>query len=93
MAGKRWRSKHAAQVALQGVTLLGDGLYSNQPYCAMVRQQSCHFICMCKPDSHPKFYERVALWQAADVMTARETRQWNGRSTAVTHVRSLNDVL
>jgi hypothetical protein len=35
-AGKRWLSKHAAQVAPHGVTLLGDDLYSNQPLCALV---------------------------------------------------------
>ena len=35
-AGKRWLSKHAAQIAPHGVTLLGDDLYSTQPFCALV---------------------------------------------------------
>ena len=92
-AGKRWLSKHAAQVAPHGVTFLGDDLYSNQPFCALVLQHQCNFILTCKPDSHPKFYERVAFWQATDAMAAREAHHWNGRFTEVTLVRYLNDVL
>ena len=85
-AGKRWLSKHAAQVAPGGATLLGDDLYSNQPFCALVLQHRCNFIFTCKPDSHPKFYERVALWQATDAMATREEHHWNGRFTEVTLV-------
>jgi len=92
-AGKRWLSKHAAQVAPRGATLLGDDLYSNQPFCAMVLQHRCNFIFTCKPDSHPTFYERVAFWQATDAMAVQEARHWNGRFTEVTLVRYLNDVL
>ena len=61
-AGKRWLAKHAALVAPHGVTFLGDDLYSNQPFCALVLHNRCNFIFTCKPDSHPKFYERLALW-------------------------------
>src|SRR6266446_151689 len=92
-AGKRWLSKHAAQVAPRGATLLGDDLYSNQPFCALVLQHRCNFIFTCKPDSHPKFYERVAFWQANDAMAAREEHHWNGRFTEVTMRRYLNEVL
>ena len=56
-------------------------------------QHRCNFIFTCKPDSHPKFYERVAFWQANDVLAERQERHWNGRFTEVTLVRYLNDVL
>ena len=92
-AGKRWLSKHAAQVASRGATLLGDDLYSNQPFCALVLQHRCHFIFTCKPDSHPTFYERIAFWQANDAMATREEHHWNGRFREVTMVRYLNEVL
>lgn len=92
-AGKRWLGTHAAQVASHGVTFLGDDLYSNQPFCALVLQHRCNFILTCKPDSHPKFYERVAFWQANDAMVLHEGRHWNGRFPEVTRVRYLNDVL
>src|SRR5215471_11781630 len=92
-AGKRWLRTQAAQVAPHGVTFLGDDLYSNQPFCALVLQQRCNFIFTCKPDAHPKFYERIAFWQATDAIATREVHHWNGRFTEVTQVRYLNDVL
>src|SRR5712691_3459615 len=58
-AGTRWLAKHAAQVAPHGVTLLGDDLSSNQPFCALVVHHRCNFIFTCKPGSHPKLYERL----------------------------------
>jgi hypothetical protein len=91
-AGKCWLATHAVQVAPHGVTLLGDDLYSNQPFCALVLQHGCNFIFTCKPDSHATLYERVAFWQATDAMAQREVRHWNGRFTEVTLVRYLNDV-
>jgi hypothetical protein len=92
-AGKRWLSKHAAQVAARGATVLGDDLYSKQPFCALVFQPRCNCIFPCQPDSHPKFYERIAFWQANDAMAVRAAHHWNGRCTAVTMVRYLNEVL
>ena len=92
-AGNRWLSKHAAQVASRGATLLGDDLYSNQPFCALVLQHRCNFIFTCKPDSHPTFYERIAFWQANDAMATREEHHWNGRFREVRMVRYLNEVL
>src|SRR5712691_9803355 len=92
-AGKRWLAKHAARVAPHGATLLGDDLYSNQPFCALVVQHRCNFIFTCKSDSHPTFYERVAFWQANDAMATRAEHHWHGRFTEVTMVRYLNEVL
>jgi hypothetical protein len=91
-AGKRWLAKHAEQVAPHGVTLLGDDLYSNQPFCALVLQQGFNFIFTCQPDSHATLSERLAFWQATDGMAEYERRRWNGRFTEVTLVRYLNDV-
>ena len=52
-AGKRWLATHAEPVAPYGVTLLGDDLSSNQPFCAFVFHHRCNVIFTCKPDSHP----------------------------------------
>ena len=92
-AAKRWLAKHAEQVAPHGVTLLGDDLYSNQPFCELVLHDGLNFIFTCKPDSHVKLYERLAFWQAADAMAEYEGRHFNGRFTEVTLVRYINDVL
>jgi hypothetical protein len=92
-AGKRWLTNHAEQVAPHGITLLGDDLYSNQPFCELVLQNHFNFIFTSKPDSHPKLYERLAFWQATGAIAEHEERHFNGRFTEVTRVRYLNDVL
>jgi hypothetical protein len=91
-AGKRWMDKHAQHVAPYGVTLRGDDLYSNQPLCQSALQQGFNFLFVCKPDSHVTLYERVAFWQANDAVKALETRRKNGRVTAITLYRYINDV-
>jgi len=92
-AGKRWLAKHAQQVAPHGVTLLGDDLYSNQPFCELALQHGYNFIFVCKPDSPPKLYERLAFWQTNDGMAELESRHWNGRYPEVTQYRYINNVL
>jgi len=92
-AEKRWLTQHAPQVALYGVTVLGDDLYSNQPLCALALPHGYNFIFVCKPDSHPKFYERLAFWQANSGIAELEHRRWNGRFTEVLRYRYINDVL
>ena len=91
-AGTRWIRTHAERVAPHGVTLLGDDLSSNQPFCALVLRHRFNFILTGKPDSHATLYERLAFWQANDGMTVREGRHWNGRFTEGTLVRYINDV-
>ena len=92
-AGTRWRRKHANAIAPHHVTLLGDDLSSKQPLCAVALEKGFNCILVGKPDSHPKLYERLAFWQANDGMATGERRHWNGRFTALTMYRSLNDVL
>ena len=92
-AGKRWIRQHAETFAPHQVTLLGDDLYSKQPFCALALAQGFNFILVCKPDSHPKLYERIAFWHANDGITACERRHWNGRFTEVSLYRALQDVL
>ena len=93
MASKRWIRHHAHAIAPHHVTLLADDLYSKQPLCALALAKGFNFILVCKPDSHPKLYQRVALWQANDGITTCERRHWNGRFTEVSMYRWLNDVL
>ncbi len=70
------------------MTLLGDDLYSKQPLCALALANGFNFILVCKPDSHPKLYERIAFWQANAGLTTCERRHWNGRFTEVSLYRS-----
>jgi hypothetical protein len=92
-AGKRWITHHADALVPSHVTLLGDDLYSKQPFCALALQQGFNFILVCKPDSHPKVYERLAFWQAQKAIAQCEQRQRKGRVTEVARYRFINDVL
>jgi hypothetical protein len=91
-AGKRWLQKHAEAFAPHQGTLLGDDLYSQQPFCALALAKGFNFILVCKPDAHPKRYERIAFWHANDGIATGESRHWNGRLTAVSLYRALHDV-
>ena len=92
-AGKRWITHHADALVPSHVTLLGDDLYSKQPFCALALQQGFNFILVCKPNSHPKLYERLAFWQAQEAIAQCEQRQRKGRVTEVARYRFINDVL
>ncbi|HEY5870807.1 MAG TPA: ISNCY family transposase, partial [Candidatus Tectomicrobia bacterium] len=92
-AGKRWLTHHAATLVPHHVTLLGDDLYSKAPFCALALQQGFNFILVCKPDSHPKLYERLAFWQAQGAITQCAQRRRQGRVTEVAIYRFINDVL
>ena len=92
-AGKRWMTQHAATLVPHHVTLLGDDLYSKAPFCALALHQGFNFILVCKPDSHPKLYDRLAFWQAQGAITHCEQRRRQGRLTEVTIYRFLNEVL
>ena len=43
-AGKRWLDKNGEYYAKRGVTILGDDLYSRQPFCQAVKDKYLHFI-------------------------------------------------
>ena len=92
-AGKRWITQHATTLVPHHVTLLGDDLYSKEPFCSLALHHGFNFILVCKPDSHPKFYERLAFWQAQDVMGQCEQRRRHGPVTEVALYRFINDVL
>jgi len=77
-AGKRWLDKHGDVYAAQGVIMLGDDLYSRQPYCQKLKDKKLHFILVCKPDSHVALYETVAFLAANGVLGTYQKRRWNG---------------
>jgi len=77
-AGKRWVEKHAGDARL-GITILGDDLYSRQPFCQLLRDNHFHFILVCKPDSHEMLYQTVSVLAANQVLATRQVRRWNGR--------------
>jgi len=77
-AGKRWLLTHGKYYAGYNTTLLGDDLYSRQPFCRAVKEAQMHFILVCKEDSHLLLYETVAFLEAQGVLGKYQKRRWNG---------------
>jgi hypothetical protein len=91
-AAKRWIEKHARRYASKGVTILGDDLFSRQPFCQLLQDSHFHFILVCKPDSHPILYETLDFLTRNGVIQTFSTRQWNGKQAEITTYRFANQV-
>jgi hypothetical protein len=72
-AGKRWLSSHGAEYGWLKPTLLGDDLYSNQPFCDSVLAENMSFIFTCKPASHPWLRETVEY----SFLEEKVIKKWN----------------
>jgi hypothetical protein len=89
-AGKRWLEKNGEYYAKRGVIILGDDLYSRQPFCQALKDKHLHFILVCKPDSHPNLYETVEFLAAQGVLATKVVRKWNGRYAEIHTYRYAN---
>ncbi len=89
-AGKRWVEKQGDFYAQRGVTMLGDDLYSRQPFCQVLKDKGLHFILVCKPDSHANLYETVDFLAAQGVLGIKVVRKWLGRYAEIHTYRYAN---
>jgi hypothetical protein len=78
-ASQCWVDKYRAFYAKQGVTILGDDLFSRQPYCQKLKDEKLHFILVCKPDSHTALYEMVDFLSSIGVLASYSKWRWNAR--------------
>ena len=86
-AAKRWLDQHGDFYARQGTTLLGDDLYSRQPFCQALRDHQLHFILVCKPESHPQLYTTVAFLAAKQLLGTKQVRRWTGQYAEIATYR------
>ncbi len=91
-AGKRWIRQYGDFYAEQKVTILGDDLFSRQPFIQALREKKLHYILVCKPDSHPALYETVAFLEANGVLSTYQKRHWNGRFGEIYTYRYANQL-
>ena len=78
-AGKRWVSQHGDFYARQQVIILGDDLFSRQPFIQALKDKKLHFILVCKPNSHLALYEMVTFLASNEAIDSHQKRHWNGR--------------
>jgi len=89
-AAKRWLEKHGDFYAKRGVTILGDDLFSRQPFCQVLKDKHLHFILVCKPDSHVNLYETVDYLSVQGLLGRKGVRKWNGRYAEIYTYRYAN---
>lgn len=89
-ATRRWLSKFGTTIAQQGVTILGDDLYSHHGFCQELLALGFDFIFTCKPSSHRTLDEYLELLK--DQIVTKERRYYTGRRWLVDKTRYLNGV-
>ena len=89
-AGKRWVSQFGDFYGKRNVTILGDDLFSRQPFVQALKDKNLHYILVCKPDSHPTLYEMVSFLQSNGVLSTYQERRWNGRFGEIYSYRYAN---
>ena len=91
-AAKRWVEKHGEFYAARGVTILGDDLFSRQPFCLALKDKKFHFILVCKPDSHKNLYETVDFLATNQTLGLKTIRRWVGRYAEIHTYRYANEL-
>ncbi len=91
-AAKRWVPHHAAWLQKQRAIILGDDLFSHQPFCELLLAQELDFILVCKPTSHETLYAWVAAIERGGRIPEVTRRVWNGRHGELWRYRYLNDL-
>jgi hypothetical protein len=91
-AAKRWVEKWGAFYARRGATLLGDDLFSREPFCRALQDKGFHFILVCKPDSHDQLYQMVDFLAANGVLGTKVVRRWTGRYAEIFTYRYANQL-
>ena len=91
-AAKRWLSRQAAWLQEHRVILLGDDLFSHQPFCELVVAAELAFILVCKPTSHELLYQWIAGMERGGTLAESVQRQWNGRHGEIWRYRWASDV-
>lgn len=55
-AAKRWLETQGRKYSALGITLLGDNLYSRNPYIISLKSKGFSYVLTCKPTSHKYLY-------------------------------------
>jgi len=91
-AGKRWIRRHGTHYGKKGTIILGDDLFSRQPFCKSLVRKKLHFILVCKPDSHEMLYKTVEFLENNQTLYTFTVRRWNGRHGEIYSYRYANEM-
>jgi hypothetical protein len=91
-AMQRWVKQHVRRFAVGSLTVLADDLHSRQPTCMWLHEHGCHFIMVCKPESHTFVYEQIAELTKLNHVGESVATHWNGRHRERWTYRYVNDL-
>lgn len=89
-ATKRWLDRNASKLRALNITCLGDDLYSHQPLCEAMLAAGCHFLLVCKPDSHKALYEALEERELEGNVTTLEIPWRHGKKKFINTYRFVN---
>jgi hypothetical protein len=89
-AAKRWVTENGHFLAKHGITVMGDDLFSRQPFVQELKEKGLRFILVCKPDSHVALYEMVEFLATSGVLGYYQQRRWNGKHGEIYTYRYAN---
>lgn len=91
-AAKRWLGKQKEWLQEQEAVILGDDLFSHQPFCELVADAELAFILVCKPSSHELLYQWIDGMEQGGALEEIVQRKWNGRHGEIWRYRWACDV-
>lgn len=91
-ASLRWLKREAGLFSDMKISILGDDLYSHQPYCQAILAQGMHFILVCKEDSHQTLYEWLADFEREVKIRTYAQTKWDGKHKSTYQYRFMNQV-
>lgn len=91
-AAKRWLAKQEGWLQKRQAVILGDDLFSHQPFCELVVEAQLAFILVCKPTSHELLYQWIEGMERGGTLDEIVQRKWNGRHGEIWRYRWACDV-
>ena len=78
-AAKRWVNRFRKTHKKISATVLGDDLYSRQPFCRELLNNRLNFILVCKPGSHTTLYNDIDELEKKGGLSAKRVRRIKDR--------------
>ncbi len=91
-AAKRWLARQQAWLKKRRAIILGDDLFSHQPFCQLATAADLDFILVCKPTSHETLYQWIEGMERGGKLAEVQQRKWNGRHGEIWRYRYAPDV-
>ncbi len=91
-AAKRWLKRMGNILNPLDITICGDDLYSNQPFCEVLLEEEMNFLFICKPQSHKWLYEWVDINEKEGDLYSFQIEEGTGKKKRISTYRYTENV-